>query len=34
MSKEFIITLIPAVIMLGFAIFGASVIYHAPKAGH
>ena len=29
MSKEAIITTIPALIMLGFAIFGASVI--APK---
>ena len=26
MSKEFVITLIPALVMLGFAIFGASVV--------
>jgi hypothetical protein len=29
MSKEFIITLIPALVMLGFAIFAASVV--APQ---
>ena len=37
MSKESIITLIPALIMLGFAIFGASVaasIASAPSVGH
>ncbi len=37
MSKEFMITLVPALIMLGFAIFGASVaanIASAPSVGH
>jgi len=28
MSKEFLITLVPALIMLGFAIFGANVVSH------
>ena len=37
MSKESVITLIPAIIMLGFAIFGASVVASvasAPSVGH
>jgi len=28
MSKEFLITMVPALIMLGFAIFGANVLIH------
>jgi heme/copper-type cytochrome/quinol oxidase subunit 2 len=34
MSKEAIITIIPALIMLGFAIFGAKVISSASTGGH
>ena len=37
MSKESVITLIPAIIMLGFAIFGASIaakLAEAPSVGH
>ena len=37
MSRESLITLIPAVIMLGFAIFGASVVasvVEVPSVGH
>jgi hypothetical protein len=34
MSKEAVITIIPALIMLGFAIFGASVISTASTGGH
>lgn len=37
MSKESVITLIPALIMLGFAIFGASVaasVVDIPSVGH
>jgi heme/copper-type cytochrome/quinol oxidase subunit 2 len=34
MSKESIITLIPALIMLGFAIFGVSVISSVSVGGH
>ena len=37
MSKESMITLIPALVMLGFAIFGASIaanIAKAPSVGH
>ena len=37
MSKEFVITLIPAFVMLGFAIFGASIAASAidvPSVDH
>ena len=37
MSKESMITLIPALVMLGFAIFGASVaagVASVPSVGH
>lgn len=37
MSKESMITLIPALVMLGFAIFGASVaagVANVPSVGH
>lgn len=37
MSKESMITLIPALVMLGFAIFGASVAANfdkVPSVGH
>ncbi len=37
MSKEFVITLIPAFVMLGFAIFGVSVVashIDVPSVGH
>jgi len=28
MSKEFLITIVPALIMLGFAIFGVNIVSH------
>jgi len=28
MSKEFLITMVPALIMLGFAIFGVNIVSH------
>lgn len=34
MSKEAMITIVPALIMLGFAIFGISVISSASTGGH